>query len=174
MRRRRSRQISITSIDAALRLTVPYILLAVLFLLNVTALPVPYMGVVKPFLVLMPVYYWAVYRPTLMPPALCFIVGILLDMISGTALGVNAISFVLVQMVVRDQRRFLMAQPYITTWAVFSFVVGGVALLQWGLYGLVDMVWGPLMPVMVAAAMTVFLFPVITLFLILTHRLLPS
>lgn len=163
-----------TSVDATLRLTVPFILLGFLFLLNVTALPVPYMGTVKPFLVLMPVYYWAIYRPTLMPPALCFAIGLLLDFLSAQALGVNAISFVLVQMIVRDQRRFLMAQPYITTWAVFAFVVLGVGLLQWGLYGLVNMAWGPLTPVLFSMAITVFLFPVITLFLVITHRLLPS
>lgn len=173
-KRRRSQPISIASIDASLRLTVPFILLTFLFILNVTALPLPYMGAVKPFLVLMPVYYWAIYRPTLMPPAVCFGVGLLLDFLSGQALGVNAITFVLVQMIVRDQRRFLMAQMFVTTWAVFAFVALGVGMLQWGLYGLVNMTWTPIMPMLFSTAITVFLYPIVSILLVLAHRLLPS
>jgi rod shape-determining protein MreD len=165
--------LSIKGFENGLRLLVPMALLAVLFLLSVTALPVPHAGPVKPAFILMAVYYWSIFRPTLMPPSLCFFTGLLLDIMSGLPLGVNAIIFTLVQWIVRDQRRFLMAQAYVTTWAVFILVALGATFLQWGLYGLIRLHWSPVAPVLISAGATALLFPVVTFFLILSHRALP-
>ncbi len=164
---------SIKGFENGLRFLVPLSLLAVLFLLSVTALSIPYAGSVRPALVLIAVYYWSIFRPTLMPPFLCFLIGLLLDIVSGLPMGVNAIVFTLVQWIVRDQRKFLMAQAYMTTWAVFILVAMGAIFLQWGLYGLVRLQWSPVTPVLVSAGVTILLFPVVTFFLILSHRALP-
>ncbi|HEY8189244.1 MAG TPA: rod shape-determining protein MreD, partial [Micavibrio sp.] len=157
--------LSIKGFENGLRLLVPMALLAALFLLSVAALPVPHAGPVKPAFILMAVYYWSIFRPTLMPPSLCFFTGLLLDIISGLPLGVNAIIFTLVQWIVRDQRRFLMAQAYVTTWAVFILVALGATFLQWGLYGLIRLRWSPVAPVLISVGATTLLFPVVTFFL---------
>lgn len=166
--------ISAKGIENGFRLLVPVGLLALLFLLSVTALPLPKVGPVKPALILMAVYYWSIYRPTLMPPSLCFLIGLTLDILSFLPLGVNAIVFTLVQLIVRDQRKFLMGQAYITIWAVFAFVAFGSSTLQWLLYGWVNDQLAPALPVLISVAATVLLFPVVTIFLILTHRILPE
>lgn len=160
--------------ENGLRLLTPVLLLAVLFLLSVTALPVPKFGPVKPALLVMAIYYWSIYRPTVTPPWLCFTTGLALDLISGLTLGVNAIILTLVQWMVRDQRRFLMGQPYITIWAVFSLVAALAAFLQWGLYGLVNFHWAPPIPVMISLLSSIFLFPAVSVLLILVHRILPT
>lgn len=166
--------LSIKGFENGIRLLVPMALLAILFLLSVTSMSIPYAGSVRPALVLIAVYYWSIFRPTLMPPFLCFLVGLLLDIISGLPLGIHAIIFTLVQWTVRDQRKFLMAQAYMTTWAVFILVALGATFLQWGLYGLVRLQWSPVMPVLVSVGVTILLFPVVTFFLILSHRILPT
>jgi len=159
--------------ENGVRLLAPLGLLALLFLISVTKIPVPRAGQIEPAFLLMAVYYWSIYRPTLMPPWVCFFIGLLLDFLVGMPPGVNAIIFTLVQWIVRDQRKFLMGQPYITIWAVFALVAGLSLSLQWGLYGLVEFRWAPFTPVMLSIAATFLLFPVITLFLILAHRMLP-
>ena len=168
----RSLDFNAGNVMALLRLAVPQVLLLVLLLLNLMALPLPYAGMVKPALVMMAVYYWAIYRPTLVPPWLCFMTGLLMDIISGMPPGLNALILVAVQWLVRDQRRFLMGQPYITIWAVFGFVMTAAALLQWVLFGLAQG-WAPLLPVAAAVLLSLFLFPIVTLLLVFTHRLLP-
>ncbi|MBU0800423.1 MAG: rod shape-determining protein MreD [Alphaproteobacteria bacterium] len=160
------------SILVLLRLAVPQLLLLLLLILNLMALPVPYAGPVKPMLVMMAVYYWSIYRPTLLPPWLCFIVGLLMDILSGMPPGVNAFILVALQWLVQDQRRFLMGQPYVTIWAVFGLVMGGAALAEWVLLGLV-LGWAALTPVLAAVLLSLFLFPFVTLLLVFTHRLLP-
>ena len=166
--------LSLRGIENGVRLMVPFALLIILFLLSVTAIPLPRIGPVKPALLLIAIYYWSIYRPTLTPPALCFSAGLLLDVMTSLPLGVNAVVLTLVQWVVRDQRKFLMGQAYITIWGVFALVAFLSGFIQWGLYGLKDMAWAPTTPVLVSVAATIFLFPVVTPLLILVHRLLPA
>jgi rod shape-determining protein MreD len=137
------------------------------------SLPLSSLDVVKPQLVIMGIYYWAIYRPTLVPPSFCFVIGLLLDLLSGMPPGMNALIFVLIQWIVRDQRRFLMGQPYVTIWAVFGLVAMASALMQWGLYGLVNMNWPAPAPVLLGVLVSMLLFPLVTLLLVLTHRILP-
>lgn len=166
--------LSLKGFENALRLLVPLLFLLFIFMLSVIALPFPNIAQIKPAFILMTVYYWSIYRPTLMPPWICFFVGLLLDFFSGLPLGVNAIIFTLAQWIVRDQRKFLMGQPYIVIWFVFALVTVLALMLQWGLYGLVNFHWEPLMPIGISIAATFLLFPVVSLFLILIHRVLPD
>jgi rod shape-determining protein MreD len=161
------------NVIAFARLMVPQLLLCALFLLNLMSLPLPYVGAIKPMLVMMAVYYWAINRPTLVPPVLCFVMGLLMDILSGMPPGLNAFLLVAVQWLVRDQRRFLMGQPFITLWALFGLVALGAALLQWMLFGIVQG-WAPLLPVATTVGLSLFLFPFVTLLLVGSHRLLPA
>lgn len=179
-RRRKSRHSGISEIsfsrrglETVVRLFIVYALLGFLFLLNLTALPIPYAGMIKPQLVLMAVYYWAIFRPRLIPTWLCFVVGLLLDVLSGMPPGLQAFVLVIAQSLVRDQRKFLMAQPYISIWAIFGFVAAMAAALQWMLFGLANgMQWPALMPVAISVLVTMCLFPLVTMALIASHRFL--
>lgn len=155
------------------RLFVPHALMGFLLLLNIAALPIFPAGMMKPQLVLMAVYYWSIYRPTLFPPFLCFTIGLLMDSLGGLPLGINAFILVLTQWVVRDQRRFLMGQPYSTIWAIFGFVSMASVFIQWALGGLPGFHWGSLVPLFSATLVSMFLFPFVTLLLIVAHRILP-
>jgi rod shape-determining protein MreD len=165
---------SAKGLENGLRLLAPATLLFAMFMLSVSALPLPHIGPIKPLWLLMLVYYWSIYRPAIMPPWLCFMMGLLFDFFSGLPLGGNAAIFTLVQMIVRDQRRFLMGQPYITIWAVFSLVATLTLFSQWSLYGLVSNGFAPVTPVAVSLIATIALFPLVTLLLIVVHRVLPE
>lgn len=160
--------------ENAARLTVPLAFLAVLFLFSVTALPWSVTGTVKPQLVLIALYYWSIYRPTLVPPYLCFGLGLMIDIISGLPLGMNAVILTLVQWVVRDQRQFLMAQAYMTLWAIFALVCFCALFLAWGMFGLIESGWPSITPTVISGALSVLLFPVVTFFLVLIHKILPT
>ena len=156
------------------RLLVPQGVLLGLLMLNMASLPLPYANGVKNHLVLMAVYYWAIYRPTLVPPVFCFLLGLAMDVLAGFPLGVNACVLVTVQWLVRDQRKFLIAQPYIVIWAVFGLVAAMATLLEWVLMGLRDWDWQDPLPPLTGTIISLFLFPVVTLLLAATHRILPD
>lgn len=159
--------------ENALRLSVPHILMLVFLFAGFIAVPGPHASVIKPSFILMTVYYWSIYRPTLVPPVLCFFLGLTMDILSGAPLGLNALTLVVVQWVVSDQRRFLMGQLYITLWGVFGFIAALSFLLQWGLYGLTSQVWPSLMPLGIVLAANMLIFPFVSMILFLAHRVLP-
>lgn len=70
------------------------------------SVPVSLLGgqIPPPLLALMPVYFWCLVRPDLMPPAIAFIIGILQDLFSGGPPGVWAASFVAAYALVDRQR----------------------------------------------------------------------
>jgi rod shape-determining protein MreD len=167
------RDFSLKKLETAARLLIPQLVLFFFLLIGLISWPVAGMSAIKPQLVLMVVYYWAIYRPTLVPPALCFCCGILIDMLSGAPIGTNAIILVALQWLVRDQRRFLMGQPYMTIWAVFCLVALAASLGQWSLSGLSLMRWPDIRPVLASAGVTTFLFPPVTMLLVSIHKILP-
>lgn len=76
------------------------------FALALANIPVSFLGglMPPPLLALMPVYFWCLVRPDLMPPALAFAIGVLEDLFSGGPPGVWAASFVAAYALVDRQR----------------------------------------------------------------------
>lgn len=88
---------------------------------------------VTPALSLLSLYYWAVYRPDLMPPVAVFCVGLLIDTVSGVVLGVNALVLLLVYGAVLSQRRWLFGKSLNAVWLGFLFAALGYGVLSWGM-----------------------------------------
>jgi rod shape-determining protein MreD len=92
---------SASSVVAAL---VPF--LCAVFGVALANLPVSFLGglVPPPLLALMPVYFWCLVRPDLMPPAVAFLIGLLEDLLSGGPPGVWGASFVAAYALIDRQR----------------------------------------------------------------------
>src|ERR1700744_1206500 len=69
-------------------------------------LPVSFLGgiVPAPLLGLMPVYFWCLVRPDLMPPFWAFVVGLLEDIFSGGPPGIWTLAFITTYAVIDRQR----------------------------------------------------------------------
>jgi rod shape-determining protein MreD len=57
-----------------------------------------------PLFSLMPVYFWCLVRPDLMPPSAAFAIGLVEDLLSGGPPGVWALSFLICYAIVDRQR----------------------------------------------------------------------
>ena len=165
---------SVRKVEDWVRLSAAHAFTALFFILNIVAWPHINDGMFKPHLVLIVLFYWTVYRPTLVPPLYCFLLGLGMDMLLDTPPGLFAGLFVLLHWVIRDQRRFLTGQPYIVIWAVFGLVGVTFSFLQWGLMGLANgFHWDAPVPALLQAVITFLTFPFITMLLIAVHRILP-
>jgi rod shape-determining protein MreD len=156
------------------RMIVPYLFILFLFLLNVVSLSYVFMGAVKAPFFLMAVYYWAIFRPAIMPAWFVFAAGILIDLLSGLPIGISAVVFLLVRWTIANQRKFLMAQPFMMMWSIFAAIAVMAGLLQWGLFGLVNLGWTPLTPVAVSIILGIVIFPPIGTVLHWTRKALPA
>jgi rod shape-determining protein MreD len=165
---------SVHSFQSAMRLCVPHVLTLFFVLLNVAAFSLPFSAMLKPDFVLAAVFYWAVFRPTLMPPAATFALGLLMDLLSGTPAGFYALTYVAVHWIIRDQRRFLMGQPYMTMWTGYAIVCVATGIMQWLLFAAIQFTIPDILPLLFKTAMGIVTFPVLVLLLLASHRILPG
>lgn len=130
-------------------------------------------GIVPPpVLALMPIYYWCLVRPDLMPPFAVLIIGIVQDMLSGSPPGVWTLSFVAAYALVdRERESFagLSGVGALLGFAAAMLVAGAtayfiVAFSYWHL--------PPIGPIMLEiAASVVFYIPVAYLMGVIHRRL---
>jgi rod shape-determining protein MreD len=158
----------------ATRLGFAQLVIALLFVFSLVNVAIPHAGDIRPLFLLMAVYYWAVFRPTLIPPVMAFVWGILFDILAGLPIGMNALLLVMVQWIVRDQRLYLMGQSYVTLWLGFAVTVLVYSLLQWGIFALMTFSLPDYRPALATGLLSIGLFPVISLLLVFAHRLLPQ
>jgi rod shape-determining protein MreD len=134
------------------------------FLLLLTAIPtrLPGFAGIAPVLPLMGVYYWAIYRPDLLPAWLAFLVGFLYDIMAGTPLGVNALVLLLVQGVAASQRKFFLGKSFMVAWWAFGLLAAGSIGLSWLLVVILSGQVVDALPVIFEYFLTMGLFPVLT------------
>ena len=142
-----------------LRLLLPGLVTFIAVLLTVLPLGIPFAAVVTPFLSLMAVYYWSIYRPDLLPPAVVCVLGVLQDMLTGGPVGLLALVLLLVQALAVSQRRILLGQAFSVEWAGLLLVVAGAGAVSWTLASVYYLALVPPVPFVVQALITVALYP---------------
>lgn len=146
----------------AARAMIPgWLLLGCIF---VSGLPfgLPYFADVTPFLSLMAVYYWSIYRPELLPPAVVFAAGLVQDVISGGPLGLMALVLVLVHGVGASQRRVFLGKTFPVEWWGFGLVTLGAGACAWIVASVYYAALIDLRTLAVQAFLTVALYPLVT------------
>jgi rod shape-determining protein MreD len=126
-------------------------------------MPVSVLGGVlpAPMLALMPVYFWCLVRPDLMPPFAAFTIGVLEDLLCGGAPGVWTASFIAAYALIdRERESFagLAGLGAILGFAAAMLAAGATAYLIVSIY-----YWRlpPLTPIMIEIAVSVaFYIPV--------------
>lgn len=148
----------------------PALIVLLLVLIGVVPLPLPRFGQVAPTLTLIPVYYWSLHRPNLLPPGVVFGLGLLQDLLSGSAIGVTALIFVVVQWVGRTQGRFVVGKPFILLWWGFLLVAFTAAIAEWLVFCLLNLVLTPIQPAILRACIAIALFPLFAALLMRVDR----
>lgn len=118
-------------VDAMARRLTPFGLTVILVVIGAVPLHLPGFASVTPLLPMIGIYYWAIYRPDLMPVAAVFFIGLLYDALSGAPMGVNAAIFVIVHGIIDSQRRFFAGKSFMIIWLGFFLVSAGALLVTW-------------------------------------------
>lgn len=146
--------------------------LFVLFALSATPLEIIHLGEIRPAFMLMAVYYWTILRPSLLPPVVVFLIGLALDLLAAYPFGMNALIFVVAQWLTRGQRKFLLGQSFLVTWAGFAMVALGAGVMQWVLFAVFNASLFSAKPMLISTLISSFLFPLVVLPLAMVHRAL--
>src|SRR5215469_9379001 len=134
--------------------------------------PVSFLGgiVPPPLLGLMPVYFWCLVRPDLMPPFWAFAVGLLEDVLSGGPPGVWTLAFITTYAVVDGQRDVFAGLSGLGAILGFAIAASVACATAYGVEAVYYWRIPPLAPVMGELAMSVFFYLPAAMFLGLIHR----
>ncbi len=119
-----------------LQKTVPCISILGLTILMSLNFQVSYTGYYMPHLVLLAIYYWSLFYPSLMPYWLIFLLGLLFDIIFGLPFGASSLQFLILSWITKSQRDTVMKQPFITMWGISCLILIVAALIQWAVNSL--------------------------------------
>lgn len=122
--------------DTLARASLPVMMTIALAVVSALPFRVSALAAIAPALPLVAVCYWTFHRPRLMPAAAAFIVGLLIDVLSGAPLGVNAAVLVLVHLLVRSQRASLAGRSFLIVWPAVSLIIAAALALSWVLVSL--------------------------------------
>ena len=161
-------------LDFIVRASAAYGLMAILFILNIASLPPPLSISVKIPFILIAIYYWSIYRPTFLPAIFVFAAGLLFDLLSGAPLGLNALIFMAAHWIIADQRKFLMAQSFFVIWLGFIMLDTTVMLVQWLVYGLIQMNFASILTIIPDIIIGGVAYPFIAFLIHLSHKILPE
>ena len=118
-------------LDVAAKALVPALLSSFLIILMLVPLRAPEVAPLTPALGLTAVYYWAVFRPDLLPSWLAFLLGLLQDLLTGAPLGVGVLSLVSMHVFVTAQRRVFVNPSFAMLWVFFGLFAAASLLLAW-------------------------------------------
>lgn len=166
----RPRQTFGRRLDHAARAGFPTTCTILIMLLTQAPFGLPGQAVILPAVTLASVWFWSLFRPAGMPPAMVFVIGVLLDLFGYTPLGVGVLVLLLSQGVARRWRRFLSQQGFAMSWLAFLPIAAGAALLSWALVMALTLRLLPPGMAVLQAAMTAALYPVIAIPLAWAHR----
>lgn len=163
-------------VNWAMRLLLAQGVIVLFLLLNVVSFSMPHAGDFKPFFLLMAVYYWAIYRPTVMPVAYTFVLGLILDFLTNLPPGLSALVLLVLQTVVRRSRLFMMGQPFMMVWLGFGILAMVYTLSFWFMMSLANFQFVPyasLVQMLMAAILSFLFYPLASLILLGVHKTLP-
>ncbi len=159
--------------DGLMRYVVLYGALAACMMADTVSFNIPIFADVRPSFTLMGLFYWTIYRPTIIPVWLAFAGGIALDVMSGFPLGLNAFFFTVVLFILGDQRRIFLRQSFMTVYMGFALVMCGYYAGQWLIFSAVSGMYLPYDMIGGAVILNLLFFPLVALMMNLCHKILP-
>lgn len=151
-----------------------FLMLVVAVCLSAVPIRIGDFSSIRPPVLWIVVYYWAIYRPRLISPLLAFMLGLLVDLIAAWPLGMTALLLVCIHWSIRGQRRFLLGQSFMLVWFGYVLTALAAGFAQWALFTVFYFEEVAMLPVLVSTILSVLLFPVLVLPLALVNRLLAS
>lgn len=120
-------------LDRTARHLLPSVFTALVIIFFSAPLTVPGAAELLPAIVINTIFFWSVWRPSGMPSLAVFLLGLFMDLVGFTPLGVSAFILLLVHGIGSYARFGLMRMNFLVVWCLFGLVGAAAAALQWAL-----------------------------------------
>ena len=157
----------IRRLDTVARATFPATSTALVLVLTATPVGLPALG---PALTLACVFFWSVFRPTVMPAPVAFGLGFLQDVLEFAPLGQGVLVLLLLHVTVLRLRRFLFRRSFSVVWLVFCTLALLAATLSYVLQIVLGWRIVPFTPALVQVGLTAGVYPAVAALLTRMHE----
>ncbi len=147
------------------RAGIPFSVSLLLVLAAMLPYGLPKSSLAAPVLALISVYYWSVFRPELMPAGAAFLLGLLVDVLSGGPPGLNALVLIMVHWAASGQRRALAGKSFAVGWLGYLLIAAGAAVVNWFFASLFHTTAIESVPLIVSHAIGTAAYPLVAIFL---------
>ena len=111
------------------------------------------------------VFDWSLRRPDAFPAFAAFLIGLLLDVVSGPVFGLGALTCVAAHYCAATQRRFLAPRGIGHAWIGLGLTTLAIACIGWLIASAYGVAVQPFGPTLAQAALTVALYPPVAILL---------
>jgi rod shape-determining protein MreD len=168
----RPRQSLARHLDMTARRGFPASTTALLLLVSAAPLGVPGQAELQASVSLACVFFWSLFRPASMPPAVVFGIGLLTDLLGYAPPGVGVLTLLVVHGLALRWRRSLVRQSFVIVWLTFICVAAGAAALEWALTSLLTFRLLPAGPGLFQTTVGAGLYPALATLLTRAHQTL--
>lgn len=140
----------------------PKLLTLLILLFSAAPTYLPGYSSVRPYLMLVPVFYWAVYRPEDFSVLSAFLFGLFLDFLDGTPLGVNTLVFTLFYLILQTQRRYLIGKSFSFVWFGFAVLSFGAYFFKWLFVSINYAAFTPVLTAFISYVLLLLCYPVLS------------
>jgi rod shape-determining protein MreD len=116
------------------------------------------------------VFFWSIYRPTALPAPIVALIGLLLDLLNLSSLGLWAVLLLLLQGVVLAARRRLAPSGFLPNWAAFIALAAICSALFWATQSLLTLSWLTPIPLAAQTLACAGVYPLLAALFIRAHR----
>jgi rod shape-determining protein MreD len=143
-----------------------------LFGLFLIGLPfgLPYQAELRPAYAMACVFFWSLYRPASLPVPLVALLGLLLDLLNLSQLGLWAVLLLLLQGATLAARRRLAPSGFLLNWAAFTGLATLFSALFWAMQSLLTLTLLSLIPLGVQILTCAGVYPALAALFIRAHR----
>ncbi len=153
------------------RAGIPFTLSVLLILFAVLPYGLPKSSLAAPILALISVYYWSLFRPELMPAGAAFLLGLMVDILSGGPPGLNALVLIMVNWAASGQRRALAGKSFAVGWLGYLLIAAGAAVTNWVVASLFHATIIESAPLLIGHAVGTAAYPLVAVLLARAHTL---
>jgi rod shape-determining protein MreD len=157
-------------LDAAARAAFPVAGTVLGLLLLALPLGLPEQAALLPAFLFATVYFWSLFRPAAMTPALVFGLGLFADLLGGGPIGLDVLLLLLVAAFARRWRRGLARQSFLVVWLAFSALAAAAAALSFALTAALTLTLLPVAPALIEAGFAIGFYPLLAVLLTRIHR----
>jgi len=148
-------------IDAAARRIFPAATTLAAVVLLAFPLPIPAKAELQHGIAMASVYFWTLYRPNSMKPSVCFVIGLLVDLLGPEPPGVTMVILLAAHGIAMRSRFRLIRQGFIAVWSSFVAVAAGCCAAEWALTSSLDLRLLPATPALFELVLAAGFYPLL-------------